>query len=78
MRKRSLAICSLVCALASVGCGSTPPARPVARPAPAAWAMQPAPDLQTPLNGIITPSGSGSAPLAGRLDTCRPTSAHSV
>ncbi|WP_249525670.1 Rz1 family lipoprotein, partial [Escherichia coli] len=25
-------------------------------PAPPAWIMQPAPDWQTPLNGIISPS----------------------
>lgn len=32
------------------------------RPPPAAWAMLPAPDLQTPLNGIISPLESGSLP----------------
>ncbi|MCB4591084.1 lysis system o-spanin lipoprotein Rz1 [Escherichia coli] len=31
------------------------------RPAPAAWAMLPAPDLLTPLNGIISPSESESS-----------------
>ena len=30
------------------------------RPAPAAWSMLPAPDLLTPLNGIISPSESES------------------
>ncbi|EOK3181689.1 TPA: Rz1 family lipoprotein [Escherichia coli] len=28
-------------------------------PAPPEWIMQPAPDWQTPLNGIISPSESG-------------------
>ncbi|WP_371820215.1 lysis system o-spanin lipoprotein Rz1 [Erwinia sp. E602] len=59
-------ICSSVFALASVGCASTPPAQRVAPPPPAAWAMQPAPDLLTPLNGIISPSESGSAPSLDR------------
>ncbi|WP_406549568.1 Rz1 family lipoprotein [Cronobacter malonaticus] len=46
--------------LVSVGCNSTPPAPRPERPAPAAWAMLPPPDLQTPLNGIISPSESES------------------
>ncbi|HFT7877720.1 Rz1 family lipoprotein [Enterobacter roggenkampii] len=46
--------------LVSVGCNSTPPAPMTDRPTPAAWAMEPAPDLQTPLNGIISPSESES------------------
>ncbi len=42
-------------------CGSTPPAPVpcVKPPAPPAWIMQPAPDWQTPLNGIISPSENG-------------------
>ena len=36
------------------------------RPPPAAWAMLPAPDLQTPLNGIISPLESGSLPSSGK------------
>ncbi|MCP6111636.1 Rz1 family lipoprotein, partial [Klebsiella pneumoniae] len=39
--------------MASVGCSSTPDAPRAERPAPAAWAMLPVPDLLTPLNGII-------------------------
>lgn len=37
-------------------CGSTPPACPsqTKPPAPPAWIMQPAPDWQTQLNGIIS------------------------
>ncbi|MCA7779091.1 Rz1 family lipoprotein [Escherichia coli] len=42
-------------------CGSMPvaPQPCVKPPAPPAWIMQPAPDWQTPLNGIISPSESG-------------------
>ncbi len=41
--------------------GSTPPAPVpcVKPPAPPAWIMQPAPDWQTPLNGIISSSENG-------------------
>ncbi|KPO09497.1 hypothetical protein ACU57_17170 [Escherichia coli] len=61
MLKSSLMICSVVFALASVGCTSTPDVPRTERPAPAAWAMLPAPDLLTPLNGIISPSESESS-----------------
>ncbi|WP_279385818.1 Rz1 family lipoprotein, partial [Cronobacter sakazakii] len=40
--------------MASVGCSSTQPAPRTDRPAPPAWMMGPAPDLLTPLNGIIS------------------------
>ncbi|EHJ4624593.1 Rz1 family lipoprotein, partial [Escherichia coli] len=42
-------------------CGSTPPVQApcVKPPPPPAWIMQPAPDWQTQLNGIISPSESG-------------------
>ncbi|EOT7928366.1 Rz1 family lipoprotein, partial [Escherichia coli] len=42
-------------------CGSTPPAPVpcVKPPAPPAWIMQPGPDWQTPLNGIISSSENG-------------------
>ncbi|XTD40048.1 Rz1 family lipoprotein [Citrobacter murliniae] len=56
MRKRSLIICCVALALVSVGCTSTPSVPLTELPAPAAWAMLPAPDLLTPLNGIISPS----------------------
>ncbi|QEY57547.1 hypothetical protein FTX45_09940 [Leclercia adecarboxylata] len=46
--------------LASVGCSSTPDAPRTERPHPPAWMMAPAPDLLTPLNGIISPSESES------------------
>ena len=45
-------------------CSSVPsaPAECPPRPAPPAWMMQPAPDLLTPLNGIISVSESESKP----------------
>ncbi|HCN5210836.1 TPA: Rz1 family lipoprotein [Escherichia coli] len=49
--------------LANVGCSSTPIVSRVERPAPPAWLMAPAPDLLSPLNGIITPSEQESKPL---------------
>ncbi|MCX8979050.1 Rz1 family lipoprotein [Citrobacter portucalensis] len=61
MRKSSWMICSVALALVSVGCTSTQNVPRTERPAPAAWAMLPAPDLQTPLNGIISPSESESS-----------------
>ncbi|MFO3907500.1 lysis system o-spanin lipoprotein Rz1 [Enterobacter hormaechei] len=48
--------------MASVGCSSTPSAPRTERPAPPAWMMAAAPDLLTPLNGIISPSESESKP----------------
>lgn len=54
MRNLSLKICSVALALASAGCTSMPDVPRTERPAPAAWAMLPAPDLLTPLNGIIS------------------------
>ncbi|MDU2278943.1 MAG: Rz1 family lipoprotein [Klebsiella sp.] len=48
-------------ALASAGCVSKQNVPQTERPAPAAWAMLPAPDLLTPLNGIISPSESESS-----------------
>ncbi|MDN4569112.1 Rz1 family lipoprotein [Enterobacter hormaechei] len=61
MRNLSLKICSVALALVSVGCTSTPDVPRTDRPAPAAWAMLPAPDLLSPLNGIISPSESESS-----------------
>ncbi|WP_413787393.1 Rz1 family lipoprotein [Pantoea agglomerans] len=56
-------ICSVMLMLVISGCSSTQTAQPCQRvnlPAPPAWMMQPAPDLLTPLSGIISPSGSES------------------
>lgn len=44
-------------ATGTASCSSPPHAQP---PAPPAWMMQQAPDLLTPLNGIISPSESES------------------
>ncbi|PIJ48840.1 hypothetical protein BV501_16320 [Erwinia sp. OAMSP11] len=46
---------SVVLSLVTSGCASTPVANPCpVSPPPAAWMMQAAPDLMTPLNGIIS------------------------
>uniref|UniRef100_UPI001E4EAA52 Rz1 family lipoprotein n=1 Tax=Serratia marcescens TaxID=615 RepID=UPI001E4EAA52 len=55
MRKARLLICSVMLPLALASCAYPPHANP---PNPPAWMMQPAPDLLTPLNGIISPSES--------------------
>ncbi|HCP7906001.1 TPA: Rz1 family lipoprotein, partial [Escherichia coli] len=54
-------LCVLMLPLVVSACGSTPPATVpcVKPPAPPAWIMQPAPDWQTPLNGIISSSENG-------------------
>ncbi|MBE8152379.1 hypothetical protein IPE98_26870 [Escherichia coli] len=51
----------LMLPLVVYACKSTPPAPVpcVKPPAPPAWIMQPAPDWQTPLNGIISSSENG-------------------
>ncbi|MBH0073946.1 Rz1 family lipoprotein, partial [Pseudoalteromonas sp. NZS127] len=65
MKSASWKLCSLMCALAVSGCGSMPSAPPQPElvcpkpPAPPAWLMQAAPDLLTPLNGIISVSEPG-------------------
>ncbi|EOM6648772.1 Rz1 family lipoprotein [Escherichia coli] len=41
-------------------------------PAPPAWIMQPAPDWQTPLNGIISPSESRCMLTARLPGSCWP------
>ncbi|MGI1290761.1 Rz1 family lipoprotein [Enterobacter kobei] len=58
LRKLSISLSAMLL-LASVGCSSTQPVK-VTPPEPPAWMMLPAPDLLTPLNGIISPSGSES------------------
>ncbi|EDI0749302.1 hypothetical protein CC876_25370 [Salmonella enterica subsp. enterica serovar Kisarawe] len=61
MRKLRMMLCAMMSPLAVVACSSTPPVpqcRQVKPPPPPAWIMQPAPDWQTPLNGIISPSKS--------------------
>ncbi|ELO4934773.1 TPA: hypothetical protein JLQ68_000919 [Escherichia coli] len=58
MRKLKMKLCALMLPLVAAACASTPPACPpqTKPPEPPAWIMQPAPDWQTPLNGIISPS----------------------
>ena len=55
--KLKMMLCVMMLPLVVVGCTF---ARPVSQcvklPSPPAWIMQPPPDWQTPLNGIISPS----------------------
>ncbi|MDD8308472.1 Rz1 family lipoprotein [Escherichia coli] len=56
-----MTLCALMLPLVVSACRSTPPACPLQTkpPAPPAWIMQPVPDWQTPLNGIISLSETG-------------------
>ncbi|MCA8687287.1 Rz1 family lipoprotein [Escherichia coli] len=52
-------LCVMMLPLVVVGCTSEQSVRPCVKPpSPPAWIMQPPPDWQTPLNGIISPSGN--------------------
>ncbi|AXZ44170.1 TPA: Rz1 family lipoprotein [Escherichia coli] len=63
MRKLKMMLCVMILPLVVVGCASEQSVQPCVKPpAPPAWMMQPAPDLLTPLNGIISPSESESQP----------------
>ena len=55
MLKLKMMLCVMMLPLVVVGCTSAPVSR-VKPPPPPAWIMQPPPDWQTPLNGIISPS----------------------
>ncbi|EFH3308702.1 TPA: hypothetical protein HNJ18_02825 [Escherichia coli] len=61
MRKLKMKLCALMLPLVAAACASTPPVCPpqTKPPAPPAWIMQPAPDWQTQLNGIISLSETG-------------------
>ncbi|HBM9427130.1 TPA: Rz1 family lipoprotein [Escherichia coli] len=60
MRKLKMKLCALMLPLVVVGCTSKQSvSQCVKPPPPPAWIMQPVPDWQTPLNGIISPSESG-------------------
>nr|WP_143208741.1 Rz1 family lipoprotein [Escherichia coli] len=61
MRELKMKLCVLMLPLVVSACGSTPPAPApcVKPPSPPAWVMQPVPDWQTPLNGIISSSENG-------------------
>ena len=53
-------VCVMMLPLVVVGCTSKQSvSRCVKPPPPPAWVMQPPPDWQTPLNGIISPSERG-------------------
>ncbi|EIV3161793.1 prophage lysis lipoprotein RzoD [Escherichia coli] len=59
MRKLKMMFCVMMLPLVVVGCTSKQSvSQYVKPPPPPAWIMQPPPDWQTPLNGIISPSGN--------------------
>ncbi|EFB5185674.1 prophage lysis lipoprotein RzoD [Escherichia coli] len=59
MRKLKMMFCVMMLPLVVVGCTSKQSVSQCVKPSPPpAWIMQPPPDWQTPLNGIISPSGN--------------------
>ncbi|EMV3394312.1 Rz1 family lipoprotein [Escherichia coli] len=63
MRKLKMMLCVMMLPLVVVGCTSKQSvSQCVKPPPPPAWMMLPAPDLLTPLNGIISFSESASKP----------------
>ncbi|MBA2207395.1 prophage lysis lipoprotein RzoD [Escherichia coli] len=59
MRKLKMMFCVMMLPLVVVGCTSKQSvSQCVKPPPPPAWIMRPPPDWQTPLNGIISPSGN--------------------
>ncbi len=57
MRNLKMMLCVMMLPLAVVGCASELSAQPCVKPPPPpAWMMQTAPDLLTPLSGIISSS----------------------
>nr|WP_241372674.1 prophage lysis lipoprotein RzoD [Escherichia coli] len=58
MRKLKMMLCVMMLPLVVVGCTSKQSVSQCVKPPPA-WIMQPPPDWQTPLNGIISPSERG-------------------
>ena len=60
MLKLKMMLCVMMLPLVVVGCTSKQSvSQCVKLPPPPAWIMQPPPDWQTPLNGIISPSERG-------------------
>ena len=58
MLKLKMMLCVMMLPLVVVGCTSKQSvSQCVKPPPPPAWIMQPPPDWQTPLNGIISPRG---------------------
>lgn len=62
MRKLRMTGFVLMLSLVSVSCSSGQPAQQTERPAPPAWMLNSAPDLQQMLNSIIGVSGMESTP----------------
>ena len=57
MLKLKMMLCVMMLPLVVVGCTSKQSVNQYVKPPPPpAWIMQPPPDWQTPLNGIISPS----------------------
>ena len=60
MLKLKMMLCVMMLPLVVVGCTSKQSvSQCVKPPPPPAWIMQPPPDWQTPLNGIISPQERG-------------------
>ncbi|EFF8901503.1 hypothetical protein BTJ42_005223 [Escherichia coli] len=61
MRELKMKLCVLMLPLVVSACASTPTVQAlcVKPPSPPAWIMQPVPDWQKPLNGIISSSENG-------------------
>ncbi|EIJ2876638.1 TPA: Rz1 family lipoprotein [Escherichia coli] len=61
MRKLKMMFCVMMFPQVVVGCTSKQSVSQCVKPPPPppAWIMQPPPDWQTPLNGIISPSERG-------------------
>ena len=59
MLKLKMMLCVMMLPLVVVGCTSKQSVDQCVKPPPPAWIMQPPPDWQTPLNGIISPSERG-------------------
>ena len=53
MLKLKMMLCVMMLPLVIVGCTSKQSVSQCVKPPPPAWIMQPPPDWQTPLNGII-------------------------
>ena len=69
MLKLKMMLCVMMLPLVVVGCTSKQSvSQCVKPPPPPAWIMQPPPDWQTPLNGIISPSGERLITMQKQLE----------
>ena len=59
MLKLKMMLCVMMLSLVVVGFNIVPVRQSREATTPPAWIMQPSPDWQTPLNGIISPSERG-------------------